>query len=297
MKRQISILLIGLTLTGCGSHTIDKGYDYAPAGAAVNDFAMDNYASTESVAVTGGDYSRTEINGDNVDYSYTFRANGKTNKTKDDMLSDYEYIQQVAIDNGGLIEDVYNDYFYYDINEEDHYFSYYDKHYKAVGKISFTVEIPNDKIDIITDELEKLCADNKFTVTNYSQTIRNYELYDTVENPEEDNYYGETITQHELDRRLAYADLSVNLEYRIPREATTVFYLTIKNILSSIWDMFEDLIQVVVSLIILIFIAFLAIVVCYKCFKRMVYKHKKKHPELYQPKGVYIISEQKIEKG
>ena len=297
MKKIVSIVTLGLVLclTGCGSGSYMRSESYAPAADAYNGYDgsfADSYTTSKEAYVTGGDYSRTNIDGDKVDYSYTFRATGETDKSKDAMLADYEYIQQVTKDNGGFIEDVYNDYSYEEIDEDMHYFSDYEKKYKATGRLSFTVEISNDKVDLITDELEKLCADNHFTVTNYSQRITNYEVYDIVEEDAE-HYYDDTITQHELDKRLAFADIVVNLDYRIPRAKSEQARLTIKGFFYEIWDMLGEVIQIVISIIILILVLFIMTVLCYKWFKKMVFKHKKKHPELYPPKEVYVMPEQR----
>lgn len=298
MKKIVNILTLGLVLclTGCGGSYM-RSESYAPAADAYNGYDggfTDSYTASEEAYVTGGDYSRTNIDGDNVDYSYSFRASGEVDKSKEDMLADYEYLQQVTKDNGGFVEDVYNDYEYFDIDEDTHYYSGYEKKYKAKGRLSFTIEISNDKIDTITTELEQICKNNHFTVTNYTQQIRNYKIYDIVE--EDAEYRPDTITQHELDKRLAYADISVTLDYLMPRAGIETFGLSVREFFSDICDMFGELIHLLIALVVVLAVIYLAVVFFYKRFKKMVFKHKNKHPELYQPKGVYVISEQKVEK-
>lgn len=281
-----SVIVAALTLAGCGG--VSKGYDSMDgAPAAMNSMAVaDEY-------YTGGDYSSTYIDGDKADYSYTFTAGGETDKSKAEMLKDYELIQSLVQDKGGYIESVYNDYRYFEA--EDLKYNDFARQYRAKGVLQFTIQIKNDHVPDITDKLEQLCQANRFTVIEYTQRIQNYRSIKVV-----DDYDladpNRTITKEDLDRRLEYADISVSMTYKIPRGWLVWKCNNISAAFSGFWDSVGDIIQVVLALAFALFILFGEAVIFYKLFVKMIYKHKQKHPNYYPPKGVYVISDKHNER-
>ncbi len=296
MKKHLTtglVILCLLSLTACGSSS--RSYSDNGTGFEISNSApaksMVSYSEDADVYVTGGDYSSTTINSDYADYSYNFIAGGNTKKSKSEMLDDYEYIQDFVNERNGFIENVYNNYQYYDIED-----SYYGSNatYISRGSLSFTIEIANEDVMDVLAELEKICIDNKFTVTNYTQTIQNYQNFRIVDEYSDEVYYGETITQDELDRRLNYADISVSLSYNNPRPKVTVFFLRLKAAIRDFWDAFGEIVQVILIIILVLLAVFAELIWFYKMFRKMMYKHRQKHPEYYAPKGIYIVSQQNI---
>lgn len=273
------IIATSIILSGCSSLGIGANnyYDAAPA--------MNVSESSSKAVVTGGDYSSTYINGDSVDYSYCFNASGKSNKSKSEMLKDYEYMQSFVEEKNGLMENVYNDYRYFDINSD--YISSDAKKYISNGFLSYTIQIENEYVPEILEELEKICKNNNFTVTQYTQQIQNYELYTIVNDYDDENYY-DTITQEELDKRLKYASIDVRFDYKMPRSGIETFILNVKDIWHSFLDAFGELISFVIYILIIITVLFEAIKFFYKRFKKMQYKYRIKHPEFYPPKDINV---------
>jgi len=282
-SKIISALCITLAvfgLTACGSSS--SGY---------SDMGINSMKSSENYDgfYTGGDYSSTNINSSEADYSYDFAAGGESTKTKSEMLADYEYMQDFVMEKGGFIEDVYNDYTYYDTDQD----TYYDNEirYKSVGSLSYTIEIDNDNIQPVLDELEKICQDNKFTVTRFTQRIYNYQNYEVVDSYDDDDYYyGDVITRDELDHRLEYADISVRFDYRSPRSGIARFGMSLKTNWHEFWESMDDVIKVILVIFIVIFALFGELIVCYKLFKKMQYKHRLKKPEYYPPVKMEVVA-------
>ncbi len=282
MKKKfvLGLALCMAMVTGCGG----SGF-YAENG--VKEMATDSYeASYAESYSTGGDYSTTSIEGDLVGYSYYFSADGKTNKTREEMLSYYEEVQTLVNDNGGFIENVNNDYSAYVITPDETYISESEKRYKSSGYLSFTVQIPNDNIKLVTDYLEQFCQDNKFVVTRFDQSITNYK-YVKVADGEDPNNYG-AITSDELEKRIKYASLNVNISYYQPRSGFAVFKYAVREVVRDLASVFLHLIAVLIVLIIAISVLFLHLTFLYKSWKKMVYKHSRKKPEYYGPKHIVI---------
>ena len=300
MKKRYLILslLTATLLTGCG----ESGYEYEPATmttetsdqpgtvyVASDDNAVPESANSSAAGTsTGGDYSRTTISSEFSDYNYSFAANGETNKTKQDMLNYYESLQGVVKENGGYIENVYNSYDAYVIEPDDTYISETEIQYTAKGCLNFSIEIPNDKITVITDNLENFCRENNFKVTDFDQKITNYEGYEIVDNYDQNTNSGKVITQKELDRKLNYATLSVRIDYRTRRSGFERFALGAKKN----WDNFVESIDEVVMAFLAIAVGFIVLfveaIIFYKIWKRMVYKHSKKRPQYYPAKHIVI---------
>ena len=295
MKKWLTsglVLTCILCLAGCGSSS--RSYSDNGTGFEISNSApaksMVSFSEDADVYVTGGDYSSTTITGDKADYSYNFQAGGETKKSKAEMLADYEHIQDFVNERDGFIENVYNDYQYY---EADNYSSY-NRNYISRGNLSFTIEIDNDDVLDVLAELEKICIDNKFTVTNYTQRIQNYQNFRVVDEYSDEVYYGQAITQDELDRRLNYADITVNLSYRNPRAKVAVFFLQLRDAIEDFWDNCGEILQIILVIVVVIFAIFAEIMLLYKMFIKMMYKHRQKHPNYYPPKGIYIVSQQEL---
>ena len=291
MKRKIVIpilLLICLLLTSCGQSYSDR----SSKSMTSNSFDAAYEMSDESYS-TGGDYSSTYISGDKADYSYSFSADGDTKKSKEEMLKYYEEIQDFVDSKDGYIENVYNDYSENIIR--DSYISDNAKNYKAQGYLSFTVEIDNEYIPEVLEKLEQICKDNKFVVTQYTQTIYNYKGYKIVDETEDPYYYGEEITEEELARRLKYASLSVRINYYTPRSSAAKFGYSIKQFFSNAGEILVSVISIFIMIAIGLIILYVESIIFYKKFKKMIFKHKNKHPEYYDAKKIEIVNEEKIE--
>jgi hypothetical protein len=290
-KRSLVLPLLALTLlVGCGESnyhatpSMSSDTVSAPAGSATG-----LLVKSDGSEPTGGDYSRTTISGDFADYSYSFAANGETRKTKQEMLDYYESVQTLVNENGGYIDSVNNRYNGYVITPDDNYLSSNEIQYEATGNLNFTVEIPNDKITVVTDSLESFCSDNNFVVTTYNQKIVNYEGYQIVSSYDQDSYSGNNvITQSELETKLKYASLNVDISYRVRRSGFERFALGVRQS----WNDFVEGIGVVILAFLVvaigIIIFFVEAVIFYKIWIKMVYKHRKKRPEYYPAKHVVI---------
>ncbi len=280
----ISILLTSVFLSGCGGSSVGNYIEDSVGMSPVTNKNIGYYESS------GTDYGNTTITGDRSDYSYIFSANGTTKKTKQDMLNDYENIQNIADSNGGHIENVYNSYEVFE-SKEKNYISNSEIKYKAHGCLQFTVEINNENVPTILEYLENICAENKFIVTNYTQEISNYKEYKVV-NEYEDEYTEENIiTEEELDSRLKYADISVRLDYYIPRTGISKLGLRIKQTWKDFWDGIGEIIKVFLALAVGLMIPFIQSIFFYKTFKKIIYKYKLKHPEYYEAKDINIIKQ------
>ncbi|ADL35965.1 hypothetical protein bpr_II024 (plasmid) [Butyrivibrio proteoclasticus B316] len=296
MKKKFLFIpiVIAAIVSGCGSSYVSPENGGPGAYMATESVNMDSLmVSKSSSSGTGGDYSETIITGDFADYSYTFRANGETKKTKKEMLSYYEDVQKLVDENGGYIEDVDNRYNAYVVAYDDKYISDTEKNYSASGSLSFTVQIPKDKISLITDNLESFCQDNNFVVTTYNQKITNYKNYKIVDSYDDDDYLnGDVITKEELDRRLKYASLYVNIDYNIPRLSIMKFRFGVRQVWNDFWMAAGEAIQVFLIIALGLFILFGEAILFYKLWKKMVYKHRRKKPEYYPAKHVVVDKEE-----
>jgi len=268
-----TVLFTSLCLMSCRNKTsaIDS---YSDSGSAFTSNSVSGLY--EPSFNTGGDYSNTNISGDKTDYSYNFYAGGKTNKNKEEMLSDFERIRDFIEEKGGYISNVNNDYSYYDIENDGFYRNSID--YQATGSIYFNAEVNNEDIPDVINLLETICKENHFTVDNYKQQITNYEAYD-ISNENDD--YSKVITEKELNKRLRFAELNVSISYKIPRTWIVKIYLTVKDIIVSFFNSFGDVIKAFLAIAVGLFILFLQFIFFYKKFKKMTYKFRLKHPEYY----------------
>lgn len=291
MKKRLLVLsLLAVTLlAGCGKSdfyetpSMSSDSVSAPAGSSNGLYVVND------TSVTGGNYSGTTISGDFADYSYSFAANGETQKTKQDMLDYYESLQKLVNQNDGHVDHVNNRYNGYVITPDDSYLSDAEVQYEAMGTLSFTIEIPNDKISLVTDSLESFCRENNFVVTTYNQNITNYQGYQIVSSYDQDKYSeGTVITESELKTKLKYASISVNINYRIRRPGFDRFVLGIRQK----WSEFaEGMGAVLMAFLVVAFgviIFFVEAVIFYKTWIKMVYKHKQKRPEYYPAKHVVL---------
>ncbi len=286
----ITAMLCTTLLTACASN--NRGISYLNTSTG-----MDMVASEDgyyvSKAVTGGDYSSTSISGEYSDYRYTFNATGTTHKSKQDMLDYYESIQDLVDDNGGYISSVDNRYGTNTIRS-DSYISESAIKYSAEGSLSFTVEIPNENISLVTDELEKFCRENKFYVTAYNQQITNYKEYTIVDEYSEDDYYRDkVITQKELDKRLKYASLFVNINYNIPRSTSAQLGYGFIKIWDDFRDSFGNIIKIFVFIAIGLVVLFFEAAIFYKAWKKMQYRFRLKKPEYYPVRHIVVHEEGK----
>lgn len=290
--KKIGILIIGvclLMITGCG------GSGYSSYGGGSYENAMDSmgsYSYAQGVGVTNSassmDYSNTNISGSFADYSYYFSANGEVKK-KEEVLDEYEKIQTYVNEHGGYIENVRNTYNGYDIDWADSYFTDTEINYQALGGVNFTVEVDNDEVENVIQELVKFTDEKNLTVTRYDQYITNYEAYEIVDEEDWEYYYGNTITQEELEKRLKYASINVSLSYRIPRNGFMSFVLYIVSFAKQVRDVFLSLLATLLMLAVFAYIAlYLIILPVYKLFKKSLFKFRVKHNEYYLPKEIII---------
>ena len=285
MKKRItiiSVLCIMLLVTACSSFSpMSKSYD----GAMINSIQSDEGFYDEGFS-TGGDYSNTNITGEQADYSYSFTAAGRTQKSKADMLADYERIQEFVNSKDGYVTDVNNSYDFFDISES----RYYDGdriRYKAVGTIYFSAEIDNEYIPELVELLEEICKDNRFIVSDYTQRIKNYKPYELSQETDDGD---RTITKQELERRLKYADIRVNIRYRIPRPFIEKTWLWIKGVFIGFWEIIGDMITGFLGIALGLYILHFPLILIYKDFRKMMYKHRLAHPEYYKGEKYVVIS-------
>ena len=288
-KKSLLILpLLAVTLlAGCG----DSGYYESPAMSSSSDSASPKgiLVADDSSYATGGNYSGTTMSGDYADYSYSFAANGETHKTKEDMLDYYESLQKLVNESGGYIENINNRYNGYVIAADDRYISDTEVQYEATGSLSFTIQIPNEQIPLITDNLENFCVENRFVVTTYNQKITNYEGYEIVNSYDQDKYSdSQVITKKELETKLKYASLSVDINYRIRRPGFDRFVLGVKknwnNFINGVGEVVLAFLVVAVGVIVF----FVEAIIFYKLWKKMIFKHRMKRPEYYPARHVVL---------
>lgn len=289
-KRLFYLLTAGIiaisSLTGCGSGSYYKNDSMMATESAI-------YAANDYVAYTNNiDYSRYDefvtADGRLVDVSYNFSANGDV-KEKKTGTNLYDEIKDYVQDNGGYVENVSNTFNYYDSKAET-YYNNISKEYEAYGSISFTIQIPNDCAEDVITKLEDYCNDNGLVITTFNQYITNYKAYNIVDEYDEDyyyNYYPE-ITQSDLDKQLEYTDINVTVNYGIKRDFLTKTGIEIRSFFEDVFDQFEELLYVVLTMIIIGFVIIFMIVVGSRIIRKSIYKRRKKHPEWYQPKELII---------
>lgn len=290
MGKKILLLcltvLLTATLVACGnSYSNNYSYD-----GIIGADSIESSKGIVSNSVSGSWSNNTYIYGDYADYDYTFAAEGTTNKSKKYMLNYYEELQNLVSDNGGYVSNVNNTYTSFIIEPDDSYISDTERCYKAIGQLRFTLQIPNDLVDTITESLEDFCKTNKFTITAYHQRIQNYENYQVVPDGTEIRYSDRDhmIEQSELDRQLAFADFSVTISYYTQRGLLARAGLYIKSIWMSFKEIFGGVTVIIISMGLGLLIIFFEFSLIYKLHKRLVYKHKLKRPEYYTPKEIVI---------
>ena len=197
------LLVTTLSLAGCGS-SHSAGITSKSLNSTTNEAS---YMLADDYSV---DYGSTYIDSSYADYSYSLYANGESSKSKDEMLKDYEDIQTFVKDKDGYIENVNNSYNIYD--KDDHRY-YSSNDYKISGTLSFTIQIDKDYVDETIQKLDQICKDNNLIVTTYNQRITNYEGKKIVDEYDDDWYDYDTISKEDLEKRLKYADISVQLNY------------------------------------------------------------------------------------
>lgn len=292
-----SVLGVALSLTACGGGSHNSGSysnSYGMAVATESAGAYDYYYDDGYYDYT----SSTYINSDNADYNYTFSATGETKKTKNDMLSFYESVQDLVNENDGYIESVDNNYTYYTIDDDVKYISDSEKCYKYSGNLRFVVQIPNANMPLILDTLESFCNENSFNITAYNQRIQNYEGY-VVVNDYVDIDWDERdykINEGDLEHRLKYAELSVAINYRAPRNPIVKFWLGFESMWLEFWDNIGEVVVVFLALGVGFAIIFFEWILLYKAYRRMIYKHRMKKPQYYQPKEISLITKNQEEK-
>ena len=287
VKVLVSLVAVVTLLTACGG---SSGGSYSNDGFYSNGFtsgvASDGYYESSW-------NSGTYINGENVDYNYTFSAEGTTRKTREYMLGKFEEFQDLVNENGGYISDVRNWYNSYVIEPDDTYISEYQRCYVATGQLRFTAEINNENIPVVVDYLEEFCKSDNFTVTAYNQTIKNYDGYTVVNDKDDIDWwdYDHKITDEELQYRTRYAELYVTIDYYIPRNIFAKTFYGLRGAFMEFWDASGTIISAFAAIGVGFIVWFCFAVVFYKRWKKIVHLHKKKHPEYYDAKKVIIIDD------
>lgn len=300
MKNYKRLLMTGLLLgsitfglTACGGINTGSSKD------TVKDLGYtDNAAvNSEDYYVPSNDniFSSTDISGTKVDYSYDFVASGDVKTSKEDILQDYKDLQAKVDEKGGYIESVDNSYYDYRDKNSNNYYYRYDSDYLAEGSLSFVIQVKNEDAEDVIKCLDELCQKRGLSVTTYRQTIYNYSVYTIVDDEDDSSYYDQKITKEELDKKLAYTDIDVRLSYRYPRSGISKFGIAIANFFESLWNACGGVILVIFFVCFGIFVIWLESIALYKGYRKMMYNHKKKKPEYYEPKKIEIVNSNEIQ--
>ena len=284
---KLGVLLVSsiLFLTGCGE--IGSNYD---SSYAVETYSNDGgmlYTSKSTDAYM--DYSNTSIYGDMADYQYTFNAKGKVT-SKQNVLDVYEQLEDFTVEKGGYIENLNNNYYGYALDKN---YSYSENEINniASGTVSFNVQIPKEDIEEAIKILDDYVNNNNWIVTQYRQVITNYQGVKIVDEYDEYSYY--EYTQEEIDRILKYATINVRLDYSIPRSTTGVFGAKLHNIWYDTKEVIEGILGAIIGVFITIIVfTYTVALPVYKIIRKSIYKHKLKHPEMYD-KNINVILKDK----
>jgi len=299
MREKTIILLTSVLavaqLTACG-HNNNNTYDsYGSTGGLQASIESTNSGVSgwsDSASAYSWDtdgYSSANIQSDYADYSYKFSTNGELNKnkTKEDIMNYYDELQTLVQNNGGYISNVYNSYSENVIDPEEEYYSDTEIAYKSYGTLSFTIQVDNEHIDEIVESLNTFSKEFGLQVTDYTQNITNYEIYSISDETKD---YNEEITQEELDKRLKYADLKVNIRYYRSRSSISAFGLRMKYIAGIILRVLIT----VICIAVLIGIFATIIVLWLNALKvqqlKDEYKRRVKHPEYYPAKKIELVN-------
>lgn len=279
--------LLCMTLAGCSSSGSMLGSSYRDDTDKILSGSFSDNGSFSDWS------SGASSNSVKADYNYYLSASGNTDKGHDDMIADFEKIEDFVESNGGFISDVYNNY---TGNGDDYYYSYYDDNdYTEVGHLQFTIQIDESKIDTIHEYMQGIVKENGFTVDSYRQDIQNYEDYEVVDKYDDDHVFGydNVITQEDLDKALKYSEYTVNLEYLHERSFIGKIGIRIARGFEAFWSGLDSWIITCMALLTLNLVIFWEVKLFYKSFKKMQNKHRMKYPELYPAKHIVVDEQSK----
>lgn len=288
----LSALFIAMSFVACGSSGSEKGgYNNGSymTSDSINSFGGSSYSSDYY------DYSSgTYISGSYADYSYNFSAEGKTKKTQQHMLDYYEELQELVIESGGYMDTVNNNYNRYEIDPTSTYYTRMEKTYIATGRLRFNIQIPNESVETVLNSLKDFCDAEGFTITGYSQYIKNYENYEVVDDDYDIEWYerDEKITESELAYRLKYASFSVDIYYYTLRGGFEKFWLGLKESWHEFWDGVGSIIVGCLGVGVGLLVFFFEGIIFYRVSKRVAYNNRKRHPQYYPPKEIQITREE-----
>ena len=284
-KLIVAVSLMATLLSGCGlfgeGNISSADIRYTKEANSIDGGTL--RVSSNLATGKSADYSNTYITGDMADYSYDFKANGNIDK-KETVLAIYEKINAFAKEKGGYTDSLYNNYYGYALDEEGYKYSDREIKYSAAGTVSFDVEIPKEEAEAVIDMLDHFIREKGWTVTQYRQTIQNYEGVEVVDK-DDDTYW--KYTQEEIDRMLKYATVSVSLDYKILRNKVETFGAKSHNFWLSTKDVVGTIFGVVIIVAACIYAAiYLIILPGWKIVIKSTHKYRKKHDEFFDPKKV-----------
>lgn len=293
MKTKTIVLLASVLavaqLTACGQSSSSRTSTGEGAAMMTNSEVAGWSDAASAYSWDGDGYSSANIQSDYADYSYRFYTNGELNKnkTKEDIMNYYDELQTLVQNNGGYISNVNNSYSENVIDPKENNYSDAEIAYKSYGTLSFTIQIDNEYIDEIVESLDNFSKEFGLQVTDFTQTITNYEVYSISD--ETKDYY-EEITQEELDKRLKYADLKVNIGYYRARSSISAFGLRTKYIVDIVLRIF----MTIVSIAILIGIFATILSFWFNALKaqqlKEEYNRRVKHPEYYPANKIELVN-------
>lgn len=290
MKKNIFKLLVCGTailamLTGCGS-----SFKYSSSSMAMDaGNSMDSATVNSSTFYTSNTdaayFDSLKMNSDMADYSYTYEATGPV-KSKEEALEVYKSVEKYIEDKDAYIENL-NNSFRVDENNND-------TNYSASGVVRFTVQVKEEDVEGVIDLLNKYCDDNGLRVSVYNQSVKNYDKYEIVDT---DEVKGKSvITRDELLKCLSYSDISVRISYHIDRPFYEKIGIGIKNIFTSIFDIYEDLIISIIGVVVVAFVIVYVVIAGTGMYTKALYKRRLKHPEWYPAKEVKIVNNDEVKK-